>query len=231
MAHWYTKDLECKDITLVHARGMDVVPSVTTIEGLFANEGLTIWKLQTPDWKEQSEDAANFGTEVHAAISNYLQEKEKKVSDKAKPLVDAAKTFIHENKLDGEAEKKFVTKKYGGSIDFVGNSDWGPILLDWKTQKTKENKAPRYYDSWKRQLAAYSAGIKGDYKVLNVVLSTTEPGRIDYKFYDSRQVNNALNEFKAMLFLFYQIKKLRVKENEKDFTTIFNKLTKWSGMK
>lgn len=76
---------------------------------------------------------------------------------------------------------------YGGCIDWVGLSRLGDgpgawfTVCDWKTQGTKQNTDFRTYPEWACQLAAYAYGIgRPDALLVNLCLSTTEPGRIEH---------------------------------------------------
>jgi hypothetical protein len=85
-------------------------------------------------------------------------------------------------------EIPFVNKDdgYAGTIDAIGyrmaEGVKIPIVLDWKTQGTN-GKSPRYYDTWPMQLAAYSKveNLRSRAEIWNVVLSTTDPGRVWFK--------------------------------------------------
>ena len=77
---------------------------------------------------------------------------------------------------------------YGGRIDYIGTLGGHDIVIDWKTQKTKPGKPFAFYSKWAAQLAAYAYGI--GYKMdsvhlMSVLISTTEPGRMDSKLWAS----------------------------------------------
>lgn len=76
---------------------------------------------------------------------------------------------------------------YGGCIDLVCLSRLGDgpgnyfTVLDYKTQSTKQNKPFKQYPEWACQLAAYAYGIgRPDALLVNLCISTTEPGRIEH---------------------------------------------------
>jgi hypothetical protein len=76
---------------------------------------------------------------------------------------------------------------YGGCIDWVGLSRLGDgpgayfTVADWKSQATLQNKDFRTYPEWACQLAAYAYGIgRPDALLVNLCVSTTEPGRIEH---------------------------------------------------
>jgi len=111
MGHWYTttgqamhtvigKNGNERDTTLRDARKLNLIPSVTTQLGVYANEGLTNWRIgsaisaaySNPPFasedakayhkrilsqgKERSEGIMQFGTMVHDAIEKALSGKE-----------------------------------------------------------------------------------------------------------------------------------------------------------
>jgi len=91
---------------------------------------------------------------------------------------------------------------YGGCIDWVGQSRLGDgpgaylTVLDWKTQATKQNQSFRTYPEWAVQLAAYAYGIgKPDALLVNVCISTTEPGRIEHFVWDRRDNDDNYQAF------------------------------------
>jgi hypothetical protein len=75
---------------------------------------------------------------------------------------------------------------YGGRIDYIGTWGGRPVVVDWKTQKTKAGEAFKFYPKWAAQLSAYAYGIgmsMGNVHLMSVAISTTEPGRIDSKLW------------------------------------------------
>lgn len=91
---------------------------------------------------------------------------------------------------------------YGGCIDWVGMSRLGDgpavylTLIDWKTQATKQNQSFKTYPEWAVQLAAYAYGIgKPDALLVNVCISTTEPGRIEHFVWDRRDNDDNYQAF------------------------------------
>ncbi len=168
--------------TLADARKLGLVPSVTTILSCAAKPGLEAWKakqileaaLTLPrlpdetlddyatriieDSKAQGKKAAERGTELHAAIEDYIK-----------------KTFNpmwseHLNKLDktllqygidihkGKPEHSFASEMgYGGKTDLI--IDGIPAALcDFKTKANLKAKQLAWPENcW--QLAAYAHGI------------------------------------------------------------------------
>ncbi len=97
---------------------------------------------------------------------------------------------------------------YGGKVDFYGSDAGGhPLVLDWKTQGTKPGRKANAYDSWGRQLAAYAEalGAPPECRLLNVVLSTTEPGRLEVVEWTDRRPE-LFRQFKAIFWLWCLLK-------------------------
>jgi hypothetical protein len=86
-----------------------------------------------------------------------------------------------------ETERPFACERgYGGCIDWLGTIDGVPFVVDWKTQKTTPGKRVNYYKTWAAQLAAYAYGVGWhieECQLMSVVISTTEPGRIEHKIW------------------------------------------------
>ena len=89
-----------------------------------------------------------------------------------------------------ETECSFVHHLgYGGRIDLIAEDQDGVITyVDWKTQDTKEDKPVNFYDGWELQLESYARGDQDymgadypEYNIVSVVVSRTEPGRIESK--------------------------------------------------
>ena len=92
---------------------------------------------------------------------------------------------------------------YGGCIDLVCLSRLGDghgvyfTVLDYKTQGTKQNKPFKTYPEWACQLAAYAYGIgRPDALLVNLCISTTEPGRIEHFIWPQADNENYYQAFK-----------------------------------
>lgn len=138
-------------------------------------------------------EAAELGTKWHTLLINHLlgiddapdiptetfHEIDEKLKDLKIHLEQHDIPFV--NKMDG----------YAGTIDAIGRRISGeynvPVVLDWKTQATN-GKSPRYYETWPMQLAAYANAETPDFntEIWNVVLSTTNPGKVWFKRWDDR---------------------------------------------
>lgn len=94
---------------------------------------------------------------------------------------------------DGRSETPFASPfGYGGCVDWHGFYCEQPgdepqfAILDWKTQSTEPGKKVKHYTEWPVQLAAYARGLGVTHaaRLINVVISTTEPGRIEVVEWD-----------------------------------------------
>lgn len=73
---------------------------------------------------------------------------------------------------------------YGGRIDAIGSMNGQRTYFDWKTKSTSNG---IFWDTqWACQLAAYSHG-KGhpDSLLCNVIVSVDEPGRIEFRLWET----------------------------------------------
>jgi len=219
--HWYTADgspayeVPYKDAskgmrntTLADARKLKLLPSVTTILGVIAKEGLTAWKLEqmllaaltitrlpdepedswvkriADDGKDTASRAANLGTRTHKAVDNWITDKE--ITDDEE-LFDALLAYIDWHKANISevlyTEMPFgCDAGYGGKVDLVARlkNSWHAVI-DLKTKSTQKGKPIEPYIEWGMQLAAYRKGLTlpDKCKLLNVVISTTEPQRLE----------------------------------------------------
>lgn len=201
-----------RSTTITDAKRLKLLPSVTGILGILAKPALESWKmnqmalatLRTPKTEneaedywckrvkdaafEQVEDAADLGSEIHAALE-CATAGEPWDSERFGVYVQPVLDFIaREGLCITGREKRLVNGVHG----FAGQTDllftWGggkPGILDYKTKKTKPGEKVGAYDEHRLQLAAYAATEYGEaalpeVKAFNVFVSSTEPGRVDH---------------------------------------------------
>ncbi len=175
--------------TLADARKLGLVPSVTTILACAAKPGLEAWKakqileaaLTLPrlpdetlddyatriieDSKAQGRKAAERGTELHAAIEDYIWGRTTPAWDKHSEKVIET---LHQYGIDlyaGKPEHSFASSLgYGGKIDWHNDE----IVCDFKTKANLEPKRLAY-DEHCWQLSAYATGLteQRSYQFLN----------------------------------------------------------------
>jgi hypothetical protein len=138
-------------------------------------------------------EAAKLGTEWHSLLINHFLGVDSE-SDLPAATIHAIDEKLKDLNIHLEQhEVPFVLKEegYAGTIDAIGyrlaNDYKISLVLDWKTQATN-GRSPRYYESWPMQLAAYANSCYVDwtmtipnYELWNVVLSTTDPGKVWFK--------------------------------------------------
>lgn len=157
MSHWYNKNGQLHDTDLKTARKEGYVPSVTEIIHEFSNsygldlykakqmflasltlprpEGITddeYFELVKKDSEEHSEKAKQFGIGIHHVINALLD---------GRTFSD---NFINQDILK-KAQEVYAWIKQ--------NKD--SVIVDFKTQETKEGKFKQPYDSWLFQLCGY----------------------------------------------------------------------------
>ena len=165
--------------TLADARKLNLVPSVTTILACAAKPGLEAWKakqileaaLTLPrlpdetlddyaarvieDSKAQGKKAAERGTELHAAIEDWIRgvQNLKWLDHCVKLNLTLQQYGIDITK--GKPEHSFASPLgYGGKIDWHNDE----IVLDFKTKANLESKRLAY-DEHCWQLSAYAKGL------------------------------------------------------------------------
>lgn len=188
--HWYTKtgepfytitgaNGEQRNTTLRDARKLQLLPSVTTINGLLAKAGLNSWLQQQvllaaltlprlpnepeEDWlkrvmsdsKATGREAAERGTRIHAIVQSHFEgayhiEPPLYLANVEQALKEA---FGDQQWL---AEKSFAHPLgYGGKCDLMSPNG---IVVDFKTKDTSLEKVDVYFEH-EMQLAAYREGL------------------------------------------------------------------------
>ncbi len=137
---------------------------------------------------EQVEDAADTGTKVHAALEAAAAGEpydEEAWGAYVRPVLAY---IAREGLVITGREKRVVNAGHGfaGTTDlFFTHGGGQPGILDYKTKKTKPGEKVEAYDEHRLQLAAYAATEYGDaylsrVRAVNVFVSTTEPGRVEF---------------------------------------------------
>jgi len=180
--HWYEPSGKpAYGATLREARKQDLYGNVTGVCDMLAKPGLETWKLNNAilsaltltrkdgeglddfakriveDFQEEGKQARARGEEVHNAIEAHIQGKPWIVEGELLKSTKIACEWCDEH-LTGEnnCEVPAVNPMgFGGRIDFFGEMAGRKIIIDFKTQNIK-GKKPKYYSTWKYQLAAYS---------------------------------------------------------------------------
>lgn len=220
------KDGTPRNTTLRDARERNLVPSVTTILNIAAKPGLNVWlqeqailaaltlprlpdelesvwlKRVVQDSKSQARDAADLGTEIHAAVQGFYEGRK-------------ASTFpIHvqtcTNAIEGlygarnwVAERAFAHEMgFGGKVDLHCDG----IVIDVKTKDFDDPAKVIGYDEHLMQLAAYRVGLgMPEARCANVFISRTNPDVVAVKEWAEEDLARGWKMFTALLF-FWQHK-------------------------
>ncbi len=198
-----------RSTTKADAKKLNLLPSVTGINGVVRKPQLESW-IQTQivlaaltlpqnigeshdefarrvvqDSGKEGRDAADFGSRVHALVEAYLRSGSYSfdiTSYESQFLDGFAKWADGVSLVPTTLEKTFGSQEegYGGTVDFIGMAMGLPLLVDWKTQRSKPDKPLVFYPEYPTQLIAYKKGLKlTDQTLMSVVISSTEPGRIE----------------------------------------------------
>jgi hypothetical protein len=137
----------------------------------------------------QVDVAANLGSKIHDAIEVFVRSGDLPKDEDALQLYvrPVARWLSELQGLEVEDVEKVVVNHdlcVAGRADLLGTFNGRGVVIDWKTRKTKEGEKVRSYAGQDMQLAAYGATEFGadrieDMLLANVVISTTEPGRIE----------------------------------------------------
>lgn len=195
-----------RNTTLADARKMALVPSVTTILSVADKPALTAWKVDQAlmaaltlpriegeslddfkkraamDAKQQSIDAADEGTRIHAAIESYYSmttgSSGSEWDEKYDSHVRATQAAIYYTfgNLDWRPEKSFCSPLgYGGKVDLHSDQ----VVIDFKTKDFGPNDKIVAYDEQIMQLDAYRHGLGYPTATMaNVYVSRSHPGEV-----------------------------------------------------
>jgi len=226
-----------RDTTLADAKKLNLLPSVTGITDIVAKPALMNWKagqvaaaaFASPPTGEETLEyyteriinashtqvagAADLGSKVHDALEKLLTEGPDAVPESMWPYVGPVVEWKKQAKITyDKIEKVLVSVEYGyaGRCDVLGyDTDGGPVVIDYKTRKTKPKQVCKPYDTQGMQLAAYAVAHYGEamlphVKAYNVYISTTEIGRVDG--YQHQSLVPHWEAFKAAAILWSHIK-------------------------
>jgi len=193
--------------TLSDARKLGLLPSVTGVMGVLAAPGLENWKMDMlldhasrnpwseldeplEYWKKRVRDGAfqkniavmDLGSRIHTALET------EEVPDDLKQYVEPVfAKLVEEGIIQTQREIVLANPQEG----FAGRTDAlivrnGALkgVLDFKSKGTKKDEPIRAYSNHGMQLAAYGATAYGrealgNLCLVNVFVSTTEPGRVE----------------------------------------------------
>ncbi len=188
------KDGTPRNTTLRDARERNLVPSVTTILNIAAKPGLNVWlqeqailaaltlprgteetesawlKRVVQDSKAQARDAADLGTEIHAAIQGFYE------GQKASAFPIHVQTCTKAIEGHYGAKKWIAERAFAHEMGFGGKVDMHTdgIVIDIKTKDFDDPAKVTGYDEHLMQLAAYRVGLgMPEARCANVFVSRT----------------------------------------------------------
>jgi hypothetical protein len=220
------KDGSQRPTTLRDARERNLVPSVTTILNIAAKPGLNVWlqeqailaaltlprgqdepesvwlKRVVQDSKSQARDAADLGTEIHAAVQGFYEGRRAS----AFPIHVQTCTKAIESHYGARkwvAERAFAHEMgFGGKVDLHCED----IVIDIKTKDFEDVAKVAGYDEHLMQLSAYRVGLgMPEARCANVFISRTNPDLVVVKEWDQADLARGWNMFTALLS-FWQYK-------------------------
>jgi len=220
------KDGSQRPTTLRDAREKNLVPSVTTILNIAAKPGLNVWlqeqailaaltlprgedetesawlKRVVQDSKAQARDAADRGTEIHAAVQGFYE------GQKASAYPFHVQTCT--KAIEGRyGVKKWVAERafahemgFGGKVDLHCED----VVIDIKTKDFSDPSKVVAYEENLMQLAAYRVGLGiPEARCANVFISRTNPDAVAIKEWDEEDLIRGWAMFTALL-AFWQYK-------------------------
>ncbi|MDP2363700.1 MAG: hypothetical protein Q8M94_08015 [Ignavibacteria bacterium] len=158
--------MEKPDKTRIHTvyklKSGERVPSVTTVLGILNKPALLDWAWQMGtqglDYKAVRDNAGGIGTLAHMMICADLKGEKPDTSEYSQQDIGKAETCLIKywewakgHKVEPiMVETPLISEQYqfGGTIDFFGNVDGRPTLVDFKTGKA-------LYPEFFYQLAGY----------------------------------------------------------------------------
>lgn len=229
---------EPRPTTLRDARKFGWFPSVTTVMKVLAAPELDRWKQQqvlmasltlprNPDETDevycarimedafkQVSDAADLGTNIHAALENHFQGIP--YHSEMEPYVAPVREWCAKNNVKFlKHELRLVNTEvgYAGTTDALVEVNGELHVLDYKSRKTKPDYKITPYSKEPMQISAY-ANIVGAKKGCNLYISTTEPGRIGEAFYDEETISREYEAFKLVVALWQHQNKYKPNETK-----------------
>jgi len=223
-----------RPVTVADARKLKLLPSVTNILSVLHKPQLEAHKMASavraamasPKKDEESEEyyikriidaskedvrsAADLGTRIHAALDEAIGggDYDQELKQYVQPVMDV----IRDNKWVIHTREQVLTNQYhgyAGRVDALFNNAFEFGVIDFKTRKTKEGRKCTPYDGQAEQLAAYSVAAYGieayiESQLINVYISTTEPGRVEV--YEHPKSPDYWKQFRAAATIWRGIK-------------------------
>lgn len=218
-----------RNTTLRDARTMNLVPSVTTILSVAAKPALTAWLQQQVllaaltlprrtdepekeyvdriinDSKEQGRSAADAGTDIHASIQGFYEDRPTGKHHESVQACDIAITK-HFGKAKWISERSFAHDLgFGGKCDLYSEADGG-LVADVKTKEFSDPAKVDGYDEHLMQLSAYRVGLGiPEARCANVFVSRSVPDLVVVREWSLEDLDRGWEMF-VHLLQFWQLK-------------------------
>lgn len=132
------------------------VPSVTTIIGVLNKPGIARWAnmlgLNNVGYEEFLDERASIGTDFHKMVEDYMSGKQVGGTHFKESIAMFRRFTVWANNHHYQVfahEQSLVGKRFGGTIDAIGEVDGALTVIDYKTAKT-------VYADFFVQLAGYA---------------------------------------------------------------------------
>ena len=186
------------------------VPSVTTILKILNKPSLVKWANYLGFKRQKVEDileqTSTIGTAVHDMLESYIMKKpfryvENKFYTRSLlgQFLDKFMTWESENELDVEfMEKKFISDKFGGTIDLYGTLNGKKTIIDFKTSK-------KVHGAMFLQLGAYCYMLEENgYDVEQVGIMIVNADKVELKYFTREHIQSYIDVILTMTELFHQ---------------------------
>lgn len=167
-------------------------------------------------------DASDFGVEAHAYLDAAFHAHATQASVR---VIQACSQAAYEVRTMGlkEAHTERISVNraigYAGTVDLSGymvdtegmfDIPTIPVIVDYKTKRTKEGEKITVPETYPWQLAAYHVSVFGPQqrelhplaRACNIFISSTEPGRVEVRWYTRDELEEGWEAFKLCHRLF-----------------------------
>jgi hypothetical protein len=172
----------------------------------------TVWEAAKRQSRAIKTDAADKGKESHRIIEENLRRHvahELELGD-----VPLAGTLLRDEGIRClEIERRIYSRRYrySGTLDFIGESSRGLVLLDWKTGKS-------IYPEFRLQTAAYVHAYEEEFPDQKIegryLVRIAEDGSIEPHYFPRSSYRLDFKAFRGALDLFRRVQQIE-KENKK----------------
>lgn len=170
---------------------------------------------------EQVEVAADLGSAIHRSLELVLEDGtmercEPEVITYVQPVLNwfSSKPFtiLYREKVVVNLQDGFAGTSDLGCSFIAPDGQEARLVIDWKTRRTKPGVEVKAYDFQSWQIAAYGRTEYADFFTagrvygINLFISSTQPGRIEYVKYLPEQLISDYNCYRAAALIWRQMK-------------------------